>query len=373
LIDETLKPEESKDFHIFDEFMKWADDVRKLGVRTNADQPDQAKGAIALGAEGIGLTRTEHMFFGGKRILAIREMILADDTEGREKALAKLLPMQRDDFKGIFEAMESRPVTIRTLDPPLHEFLPHSDEEVKELAKEIGVSEEKIRANMEALHEMNPMLGHRGCRLGITYPEITRMQVRAIMEAACEVKKEGGDPHPEIMIPLIGTKRELELQEKEAREVAEAVLEETGVDLDYKVGTMIEIPRAALTADEIAEVAEFFSFGTNDLTQTTLGISRDDAGRFLPEYVEQKVYKKDPFASLDQDGVGKLVKMGVDLGRQTNKDLKVGICGEHGGDPATVEFCHNVGLDYVSCSPFRVPIARLAAAQAVLKEQGKTA
>jgi len=373
LIDETLKPEDSKDFHIFDEFMKWADDVRKLGVRTNADQPDQAKGAIALGAEGIGLTRTEHMFFGGKRILAIREMILADDTEGREKALAKLLPMQRDDFKGIFEAMESRPVTIRTLDPPLHEFLPHSDEEVKELAKEIGVSEEKIRANMEALHEMNPMLGHRGCRLGITYPEITRMQVRAIMEAACEVKKEGGDPHPEIMIPLIGTKRELELQEKEARKVAEAVLEETGVDLDYKVGTMIEIPRAALTADEIAEVAEFFSFGTNDLTQTTLGISRDDAGRFLPEYVEQKVYKKDPFASLDQGGVGKLVKMGVDLGRQTNKDLKVGICGEHGGDPATVEFCHNVGLDYVSCSPFRVPIARLAAAQAVLKEQGKTA
>jgi pyruvate,orthophosphate dikinase len=232
LIDETLKPEESKDFHIFNEFMKWADDVRKLGVRTNADQPDQAKGAIALGAEGIGLTRTEHMFFGGKRINAVREMILADDKEGREKALAKLLPMQRDDFKGIFEAMESRPVTIRALDPPLHEFLPHTDEEVKELADEIGVSEEKIRANMEALHEMNPMLGHRGCRLGITYPEITRMQVRAIMEAACEVKKEGGDPHPEIMIPLIGTKRELELQEKEAREVAEAVLEETGVDLD---------------------------------------------------------------------------------------------------------------------------------------------
>jgi pyruvate,orthophosphate dikinase len=373
LIDETLKPEESKDFHIFNEFMKWADDVRKLGVRTNADQPDQAKGAIALGAEGIGLTRTEHMFFGGKRINAVREMILADDKEGREKALAKLLPMQRDDFKGIFEAMESRPVTIRALDPPLHEFLPHTDEEVKELADEIGVSEEKIRANMEALHEMNPMLGHRGCRLGITYPEITRMQVRAIMEAACEVKKEGGDPHPEIMIPLIGTKRELELQEKEAREVAEAVLEETGVDLDYQVGTMIEIPRAALTADEVAEVAEFFSFGTNDLTQTTLGISRDDAGRFLPEYVEQKVYKKDPFASLDQDGVGKLVKMGVELGRQTRKDLKVGICGEHGGDPSTVEFCHNVGLDYVSCSPFRVPIARLAAAQAVLKEQGKTA
>jgi len=373
LIDGTMKPEDSKDFHIFHEFMEWADDVRKLGIRTNADQPDQATAAVAFGAEGIGLTRTEHMFFGGNRIDAVREMILADDTEGREKALEKLLPMQRDDFKGIFEAMESRPVTIRTLDPPLHEFLPHSDEEIEDLAGKLNVSEEKIRANMEALHEMNPMLGHRGCRLGITYPEITRMQVRAIMEAACKVKKEGGDPHPEIMIPLVGNAEELRLQEKEAREVAEMVIEETGVQVDYLVGTMIEIPRAALTADEIAENAEFFSFGTNDLTQTTLGISRDDAGRFLPEYVERKIYKKDPFAAIDQTGVGKLMEMGVELGRKTRSDLKVGICGEHGGEPASVEFCHGIGLNYVSCSPFRVPIARLAAAQAVLKEQGKTA
>ena len=373
LIDGTLQPDESKDFHIFNEFMKWADDVRKLGVRTNADQPDQAKSAVAFGAEGIGLTRTEHMFFGGNRIDSVREMILADDTEGREKALDKLLPMQRDDFKGIFEAMESRPVTIRTLDPPLHEFLPHTDEEIKDLAKTLNVSEEKIRTNMDALHEMNPMLGHRGCRLGITYPEITRMQVRAIMEAACEVKKEGGDPHPEIMIPLVGNAEELRLQEKEAREVAETVIEETGIQVDYLVGTMIEIPRAALTADDIAESAEFFSFGTNDLTQTTLGISRDDAGRFLPEYVERKIYKKDPFAAIDQTGVGKLMEMGVELGRTTKPDLKVGICGEHGGEPSSVEFCHRIGLNYVSCSPFRVPIARLAAAQAVLKEQGKTA
>lgn len=373
LIEGNIKPKDSKDFHIFNEFMNWADDVRKLGVRTNADQPDQAKAAVAFGAEGIGLTRTEHMFFGGNRIDAVREMILADDTKGREKALEKLLPMQRDDFKGIFEAMESRPVTVRTLDPPLHEFLPHTDEEIKDLAGKLGVSEEKIHNNIEALHEMNPMLGHRGCRLGITYPEITRMQVRAIMEAACEVKKAGGDPHPEIMIPLVGNVEELRLQEKETREVAEAVLKETGVDVEYKVGTMIEIPRAALTADEIAGVAEFFSFGTNDLTQTTLGISRDDAGKFLPEYVDRKIYKKDPFASIDQTGVGKLMEMGVELGRKTRSDLKVGICGEHGGEPASVEFCHRIGLNYVSCSPYRVPIARLAAAQAVLKEQGKTA
>ncbi len=372
LLEEKIKPEESKDFHIFDEFMTWADDVRKLGVRTNADQGDQAKGAIAFGAEGIGLTRTEHMFFGGNRIDAVREMILADDTAGREKALAKLLPMQRDDFKELFQAMGSRPVTIRTLDPPLHEFLPHTDEEIADIAKKLDVSEEKIRANLEALHEMNPMLGHRGCRLGITYPEITRMQVRAIMEAACEVKKGGGDPHPEIMIPLVGNVEELRLQEKETREVAGEVLKEIGVNVEYKVGTMIEIPRAALTADEVAEAAEFFSFGTNDLTQTTLGISRDDAGKFLPYYVEKKIYKKDPFASIDQTGVGKLMEMGVELGRNKRPDLKVGICGEHGGEPASVEFCHRIGLDYVSCSPYRVPIARLAAAQAVLKEKGVT-
>jgi len=373
LIDESLSPDESKDFHIFNEFMKWADDVRKLGVRTNADQPDQARGAVRFGAEGIGLTRTEHMFFGGNRIDAVREMILADDTAGREKALEKLLPMQREDFQGIFEAMESRPVTVRTLDPPLHEFLPHGKDEIKDLAKKLKVSPDKIEAKIDALHEMNPMLGHRGCRLGIMYPEITRMQVRAIMEAACEVKKAGGDPHPEIMIPLVGNVQELKLQEKEVREVAEEVLKEKGVQVDYKVGTMIEIPRAALTADEIAEVAEFFSFGTNDLTQTTLGISRDDAGKFLPYYVEQKIYKKDPFAAIDQTGVGKLMQMGVDLGRKTRSDLKIGICGEHGGEPASVEFCHRIGLNYVSCSPFRVPIARLAAAQAVLKEKGVTA
>ncbi len=373
LIEGTLKPEDSKDFHIFDEFMTWADDVRKLRIRTNADQPDQARGAVAFGAEGIGLTRTEHMFFGGNRIDAVREMILADDTAGREKALEKLLPMQRDDFKGIFEAMESRPVTIRTLDPPLHEFLPHTDEEIQDLAKKLKVSEEKIRANIDALHEMNPMLGHRGCRLGIVYPEITRMQVRAIMEAACEVKKAGGDPHPEIMIPLVGNVEELRLQEEETREEAAQVLEEQGVEVAYTVGTMIEIPRAALTADEIAQSAEFFSFGTNDLTQTTLGISRDDAGRFLPYYVERKIYRKDPFAAIDQAGVGKLMEMGVELGRKTRPDLKVGICGEHGGEPTSVEFCHRIGLDYVSCSPFRVPIARLAAAQAVLKEKGVTA
>ncbi len=373
LIDQSVKPEESKDYYIFNEFMTWADDVRKLGVRTNADQPDQSKAAVAFGAEGIGLTRTEHMFFGGNRIDAVREMILADDADGRKKALEKLLPMQRDDFKGIFEAMEDRPVTIRTLDPPLHEFLPHTDEEIKDIAEKIGVSEEHVHSKIEALHEMNPMLGHRGCRLGITYPEITEMQVRAIMEAACEVREAGGDPHPEIMIPLVGNVEELKLQEEVTRKVAETVLEEKGTKVEYKVGTMIEIPRAALTADEIAGVAEFFSFGTNDLTQTTLGISRDDAGKFLPEYVDRKIYRKDPFASLDQTGVGKLMQIGVDGGRKTRSDLKIGICGEHGGDPETVEFCHRIGLNYVSCSPYRVPIARLAAAQAVLKEQGKTA
>ncbi len=373
LIDQSVKPEESKDYYIFNEFMTWADDVRKLGVRTNADQPDQSKAAVAFGAEGIGLTRTEHMFFGGNRIDAVREMILADDADGRKKALEKLLPMQRDDFMGIFEAMEDRPVTIRTLDPPLHEFLPHTDEEIKDIAEKIGVSEEHVHSKIEALHEMNPMLGHRGCRLGITYPEITEMQVRAIMEAACEVREAGGDPHPEIMIPLVGNVEELKLQEEVTRKVAETVLEEKGTKVEYKVGTMIEIPRAALTADEIAGVAEFFSFGTNDLTQTTLGISRDDAGKFLPEYVDRKIYRKDPFASLDQTGVGKLMQIGVDGGRKTRSDLKIGICGEHGGDPETVEFCHRIGLNYVSCSPYRVPIARLAAAQAVLKEQGKTA
>lgn len=372
IIDKTLDPEESTDFHIFNEFMEWADDVRELEVWTNADQPDQAAGAVAFGAEGIGLTRTEHMFFGGNRIDAVREMILADSQEGREKALEKLLPMQRDDFKGIFEAMESRPVTIRTLDPPLHEFLPHTDEEIADLAQKLNVSEEKIRTNIDALHEMNPMLGHRGCRLGIVYPEITRMQVRAIMEAACEVKREGGDPHPEIMIPLVGNAKELNLQEEEVRDEVRQVFEEQEIEVDYLVGTMIEIPRAALTADEIAEKAEFFSFGTNDLTQTTLGISRDDAGKFLPHYLEQKIYSRDPFASIDQNGVGKLMEIAVERGRNTREDLQVGICGEHGGDPASVEFCHRIGLDYVSCSPYRIPIARLAAAQAVLKERNES-
>ena len=369
LLDKTLKPEESKTFHTYQKIMEWADKYRRLGVRTNADQPDQAANAVAFGAEGIGLCRTEHMFFGGDRIDAVREMILADDEEGRRAALAKLLPMQKEDFIAIFKVMEDRPVTIRTLDPPLHEFLPHTDKEMQELAEKMDVSYEKVKNKVESLHEFNPMLGHRGCRLGISYPEITEMQARAILEAACEVKKEGVDVKPEIMIPLVGHVNELRLQKEVVNRVAKEVFEKYGMEVEYKVGTMVELPRAAITADQIAEEAEFFSFGTNDLTQTTFGLSRDDSGKFLPFYVEKGILPRDPFQAIDRDGVGRLMKWGVEYGRRTRKDLKVGICGEHGGEPSSVEFCHTINLDYVSCSPFRVPIARLAAAQAALKEE----
>jgi pyruvate,orthophosphate dikinase len=368
-LDRTLKPEDSQTYHTYERMLSWADEIRQMRVRTNADQPDQAATAITFGAEGIGLCRTEHMFFGGKRISAVREMILADNKEGREKALAKLLPMQREDFVGIFREMNGYPVTIRTLDPPLHEFLPHTDTELKELAQTMGVGFDRVKARVEALHEFNPMLGHRGCRLGVVYPEITAMQAQAVLEAACEVKKAGIDVKPEIMIPLISHVSELKTQEKVVREAAEDVFEKYGMEVDYLVGTMIEIPRAAITADEVASVAEFFSFGTNDLTQTTFGMSRDDSGMFLPFYVENKILPRDPFQSIDQGGVGKLMEWGVQRGRQTRQNLKVGICGEHGGEPASVEFCHRINLDYVSCSPFRVPIARLAAAQAVLREK----
>ncbi len=369
LIDKTMKPEESQTYQIYSKVMQWADEVRRLRVRTNADQPDQAANAIAFGAEGIGLCRTEHMFFGGDRIDAVREMILAEDAEGRRKALAKLLPMQREDFFGIFKVMDGKPVTIRTLDPPLHEFLPHTDREIQELAQKMGVSEETLRAKIDALHEMNPMLGHRGCRLGIVYPEITEMQARAILEAACEAKKQGIEAIPEIMIPLVSHVNELRRQEQVVRETAENVFEEQGVRVDYLVGTMIELPRAAVTAGRIAEVAEFFSFGTNDLTQTTFGLSRDDAGKFLPFYIEEEIFPADPFETIDQDGVGELMRWGVSKGRETRPQLKIGICGEHGGEPKSVKFCHRLNMDYVSCSPFRVPIARLAAAQAVLEEK----
>jgi pyruvate,orthophosphate dikinase len=371
LIDKTMHREDSATFRIYETIMRWADSIRKLNVRTNADQPDQAANAIAFGAEGIGLCRTEHMFFGGDRIDAVREMILTDNEAGRRRALDKLLPIQRQDFAGIFEVMDGLPVTIRTLDPPLHEFLPHTEREQKDLAKKIGVPVDKIKTKVEALHEFNPMLGHRGCRLGIVYPEITEMQARAILEAACDVAKSGKKVLPEIMIPLVGHVNELKLQAQVVRETADKVFAEKGMKVDYLVGTMIELPRAAVVADQIAKEAEFFSFGTNDLTQTVFGLSRDDAGRFLPFYVEHEILDNDPFESLDQDGVGQLMKWGVERGRATRPKLKVGICGEHGGDPATVKFCHQIGQNYVSCSPFRVPIARLAAAQAVLEEAEK--
>ncbi|MEJ5284729.1 MAG: pyruvate, phosphate dikinase [Brevinematia bacterium] len=355
--------------------MKWADEIRKLNVRTNADTPYDAENARKLGAEGIGLCRTEHMFFDTEeRRLAIQEMIVADTVEGRKKALAKLLPFQKEDFKGIFKAMDGLPVTIRLIDPPLHEFVPHEEEAQKHLAEKIGVPFEKVKHRVEQLKEANPMLGHRGCRLAITYPEILEMQVTAIMEAACECTKEGIKVLPEIMIPLIIDKKELQILETKTREVAESVIQRMGVKVSYMVGTMIEVPRAALLADKIAEVAEFFSFGTNDLTQMTLGMSRDDAGRFLPDYVDEKktgIFKDDPFQSLDQEGVGMLVKWAIEKGRSTRPNLKVGICGEHGGELKSVKFCHRVGMNYVSCSPFRVPIARLAAAQAVIEEKNK--
>ena len=365
----TVTPELTGDFATL---MSWADKYRKLKVKTNADIPRDAKVAVQFGAEGIGLCRTEHMFFDEDRIPAMREMIVSKTEEQRRKALEKLLPMQRSDFEGLFEVMGEFPVTIRLLDPPLHEFLPHTDEEIKELAENMGITFEELKATVESLKEFNPMLGHRGCRLAITYPEIAEMQTRAIIEAAINVKKKTGkDVKPQIMIPLVGELKELKYLKDIIVKVADEVIKENNVEIKYLVGTMIEVPRAALTADQIAKEAEFFSFGTNDLTQMTFGFSRDDAGKFLETYYEKKIYEFDPFAKLDQEGVGKLVEMGTKLGRQTRPDLEVGICGEHGGDPSSIEFCHKVGLDYVSASPYRVPIARLAAAQAAIKYDNK--
>lgn len=371
----TVEPTVSGDFGTL---MKWADEVRTMKVRANADIPRDAKQAREFGAEGIGLCRTEHMFFAADRLPIVQQMILANTTEAREKALAKLLPMQRSDFKGLFEAMDGYPVTIRLLDPPLHEFLPKREELMVEIAvmqakrasKAAISKKEKLLKRVEELHEFNPMLGHRGCRLGIVYPEITRMQTKAIIEAACELAKKGKKVIPEIMVPLVGISHELKNQKELIKTTAEEVMKKKGVTIEYMIGTMIELPRAAVIADEIAKEAEFFSFGTNDLTQTTFGFSRDDAGKFINYYVENNILEKDPFQTLDQEGVGQLVKMGVEKGRSTRQNLKIGICGEHGGDPASVEFCYKAGLDYVSCSPFRVPIARLAAAQARLKEKG---
>ncbi|MBI3317050.1 MAG: pyruvate, phosphate dikinase [Candidatus Omnitrophica bacterium] len=365
---ETIEPSLSG---YFATLMKWADKVRKLKVRTNGDTPTDAEVARRFGAEGIGLCRTEHMFFEGDRILAVREMILSDAREGREKALQKLLPIQRGDFEAIFNVMKGLPVTVRLLDPPLHEFLPHEEANQREMAEVMHISVEKVRAKVNALHEFNPMLGHRGCRLAITYPEIYKMQTRAIMEAACNVKRQGIKVIPEIMIPLVGVKKELDLLKQDMVDTIEEVFQEKKMRIAYTIGTMIEVPRAALVADRIAESAEFFSFGTNDLTQMTLGYSRDDAGSFLGAYLERGIFEKDPFQSLDQEGVGHLIQLGIQKGRKTNPDLKVGICGEHGGDPASVEFCHRSGMNYVSCSPYRVPIARLAAAQAVVREKKK--
>ncbi len=362
----TVQPELSGEFG---RLMEWVDGIRRLRVRTNADTPHDSQVARDFGAEGIGLCRTEHMFFEGDRIMAVREMILSADVEGRKRALAKILPMQKSDFLGLFRVMKGLPVTIRLLDPPLHEFLPHTDKEIEALSEDIHVPAQTLKAKVESLHEFNPMLGHRGCRLAITFPEIYDMQVQAIMEAACElIRDEGYDIVPEIMIPLVSEVKELAILRANAIRVADEVIGRYGVEVTYLIGTMIELPRAALTADVIAEEAEFFSFGTNDLTQTTYGLSRDDAGRFLPLYVEQDIYPSDPFVAIDQDGVGQLVKMGCELGRKTRPDIKLGICGEHGGEASSVKFCHRIGLDYVSCSPFRVPIARLAAAQAVLEE-----
>ncbi|MGC7873937.1 putative PEP-binding protein, partial [Desulfosporosinus sp. SYSU MS00001] len=365
----TVEPEISG---YFGTFMGWADEIRSLNVRTNADTPRDAAQAVKFGAEGIGLCRTEHMFFDEARIPAVREMIVAKNEEQRRKALDKLLPMQREDFVGLYEAMEFRPVTIRFLDPPLHEFLPHEDEDIRALAADMGLTFEELKATVESLHEFNPMMGHRGCRLAVSYPEIAEMQTRAVIEAAIDVKRRKGyDIVPEIMIPLVGEVKELKYVKDVVVRVANEIIAREGVQLEYKVGTMIEIPRAALTADEIAKEAEFFSFGTNDLTQMTFGFSRDDAGNFLKHYYDKKIYEFDPFAKLDQTGVGKLVKMAAELGKATRPNIKLGICGEHGGDPSSVEFCHNVGLNYVSCSPFRVPVARLAAAQAQVKNPRK--
>jgi pyruvate,orthophosphate dikinase len=360
--------QKTEKFRQFSQLMDWCEKVARLGVRTNADNPEQTRNALAFGATGIGLCRTEHMFFEGERIDAMREMILAEKTGERKEALAKLLPYQREDFIGIFEALRGFPATIRLLDPPLHEFLPHDHGSQNALAQKIGVSTEKIAQRVKDLHEFNPMLGHRGCRLGLSYPEITEMQARAIFEAAAHVSKKKIKVKPEVMIPLVGFKRELDLQVEIVHRVAKEVMAEAKIKFDYLVGTMIEVPRGAVTADEIAQTAQFFSFGTNDLTQTALGMSRDDMGSFLGAYTESEVFKKNPFASLDQTGVGQLMEIAIAKGRKTQPKIKLGICGEHGGDPESVKFCHRVGLDYVSCSPFRVPVARRAAAQAALAD-----
>jgi len=368
---EGAKPRKGSIYKAFDELLGWADKARTLNVRANADQPDQCLNAVRFGAEGVGLCRTEHMFFAPGKIEAVREMILAETTAERVHALKKLLPLQRADFEGIFRAMAPRPVTIRSLDPPLHEFLPHDEPSIWAIARDLGIAPEKVHAKVEALREQNPMLGLRGCRLGIVYPEITIMQARAIFEAACSVAKSTKKkPRLEIMIPLVGAKKELDLQADVVRTVAEEVFGEMKIEVPFLVGTMIELPRAALTAGEIAKTAEFFSFGTNDLTQTTFGISRDDGGKFLPHYIEAEIHSDDPFATLDRDGVGRLMRIATEEGRAARPGLKVGICGEHGGDPRSIEFCHELGLDYVSCSPFRVPLARLAAAQAALRKRG---
>jgi pyruvate, orthophosphate dikinase len=367
LIDGSLDAKKSVTYQEYAKLMKWADEFRTLGVRTNADTPEQVKNAVAFGAEGIGLCRTEHMFFEGNRIDAMREMILAGTKDERARALAKLLPYQRNDFIGIFTALKGLPATIRLLDPPLHEFLPADHAQQNELANKLGVPVEQISHRVHELHEFNPMLGHRGCRLGITFPEISEMQARAIFEAAAEVQARGIKVNPEIMIPLVGFPRELKLQIDIVRRVAGEVAKEQETKFRYLVGTMIEIPRAALVADQIARDAEFFSFGTNDLTQTALGMSRDDSGTFLPAYAELDIVSSNPFATIDQKGVGRLMEITRDLGRKTRPGIKLGICGEHGGEPSSVKFCHRLSLNYVSCSPFRIPIARLAAAQAALE------
>jgi pyruvate,orthophosphate dikinase len=364
----TVEPEMAGDFATF---MEWADEIRDLRVRTNADTPNDAATALKFGAEGIGLCRTEHMFFEADRITAFRKMIVSSSEEQRRKALDEILPVQRKDFEGLFEAMEGRPVTIRLLDPPLHEFLPQDEDDIEALAKELGISADELKNIIENLHELNPMMGHRGCRLAVSYPEIAEMQTRAIIEAAINVKKKGTDIIPEIMIPLVCELKELKFVKDVITKTADAIISEAGVDLQYMVGTMIEIPRAALLADEIATEAEFFSFGTNDLTQMTYGLSRDDAGRILEDYYQAKIFEYDPTARIDQSGVGKLMKIAVEGGKATRPDIKLGICGEHGGDPLSVEFCHEIGLNYVSCSPYRVPIARLAAAQAQVKNPRK--
>lgn len=367
LIDRTIDPKQSRVYQQFTKLMKWADETRRIGVRTNADLPDQARLTMAFGAEGIGLCRTEHMFFAGDRSDHVREMILAEDEAGRRRALDKLLPIQKGDFKGILKVMGKLPVTIRTLDPPLHEFLPKTEQDTIELARKISVSAETLKEKVESLHEFNPMLGHRGCRLGISFPEITEMQARAIFQAACELRKEGENPFPEVMIPLVGSREEFLAQREIVQRVARETMQTYGVKVRYLIGTMIELPRACLVADQIAQEADFFSFGTNDLTQTCLGMSRDDAGKFLPSYVAQGFFSEDPFVTIDREGVGALMRVAIEKGRRVRKNLELGICGEHGGDPKSVSFCHEVGLDYVSCSPYRVPIAKLAAAQAALR------